>query len=199
MPLHHFADNLARMIWKCRWLAIGLALSFTGLACSRIPMDEQQGMNTSSPSGGASTVTSGGTAGTTGGITSHAGTTGTTGGATGTIGGTIVTSGGTSGSTGGTAGITGTGGNKCTTDRNTCVTDADCTTSDYGPPLLSPTDCYCFRCGGGVNNAITADCESAYDQFCGPDWQQEHGCEPPPCAPTMPACVSGVCWSVVDL
>jgi hypothetical protein len=28
------------MICEFRWLAIGLALSFTGLACSRTPMDE---------------------------------------------------------------------------------------------------------------------------------------------------------------
>ena len=67
MPLHHFADNLARMIWKCRWLAIGLALLLTGLACSRTPMDEQQGMNTISPGVGGTTVTSGGSTGYTGG------------------------------------------------------------------------------------------------------------------------------------
>jgi len=34
-PSHRFADNLAGMICECRWLAIGLALSFTALACSR--------------------------------------------------------------------------------------------------------------------------------------------------------------------
>jgi hypothetical protein len=43
------------MICECRWLAIGLALSVTGLACSRTPMDEQQGMNTIGPGGGATT------------------------------------------------------------------------------------------------------------------------------------------------
>ncbi|MGB8294575.1 MAG: SUMF1/EgtB/PvdO family nonheme iron enzyme, partial [Polyangia bacterium] len=56
------------MIWECRWLAIGLALSFTALACSRTPMDEQHGVttNTISSGGGAGTVTSGGTTGTIG-------------------------------------------------------------------------------------------------------------------------------------
>jgi hypothetical protein len=37
-PSDRFADNLAGMICECRWLAIGLALSFTALACSRTPM-----------------------------------------------------------------------------------------------------------------------------------------------------------------
>ena len=35
----YFADNLAAMICECRGLAIGLALSVTGLACSRTPMN----------------------------------------------------------------------------------------------------------------------------------------------------------------
>jgi hypothetical protein len=139
------------MIWKCRWLAIGLALSFTGLACSRIPMDEQQGMNTISPSGGAGTVTSGGSTGT----------------------------------VGGRGGITGAGGNKCTTGQNTCATDDDCTTSDYRPPISSAADCYCFACGYAVSKTMAVDCQSAYDQFCGLNWQLEHGCEPPPCFPGM--------------
>jgi len=77
-PSDRFADNLVAMIWECRWLAIGLALSFTALACSRTPMDELHGVtaNTISSGGGAGTITSGGTTGTIG------GTTGTT---TGTI------------------------------------------------------------------------------------------------------------------
>jgi hypothetical protein len=76
----YFADNLAGMIWDCRWLAIGLALSFTALACLRTPMDEQHGVttNTISSGGGAGTVTSGGTTGTIGGTTGT--TTGTSGG-----------------------------------------------------------------------------------------------------------------------
>jgi len=55
MPSDRLADNLVAMICECRWLAIGLALSVTGLACSRTPMDEQQGMNTIGPGGGATT------------------------------------------------------------------------------------------------------------------------------------------------
>jgi formylglycine-generating enzyme len=87
-PSDRFADNLVAMIWECRWLAIGLALSFTALACSRTPMDEQHGVttNTISAGGEAGTVTSGGTTGTIG------GTTGTTTGASG--GGTTSTTGG---------------------------------------------------------------------------------------------------------
>jgi hypothetical protein len=86
----HSCDNLAGMIWDCRWLAIGLALSFTALACLRTPMDEQHGVttNTFSSGGGAGTVTSGGTTGTIGGTTGT--TTGTSGGGTtSTNGGTI--------------------------------------------------------------------------------------------------------------
>jgi len=48
-PSDRFADNLVVMIWECRWLAIGLALSLTGLACSRTPMDEQQAGKTGTP------------------------------------------------------------------------------------------------------------------------------------------------------
>ena len=156
----HFAGNLAGIIWECCWLAIGLALSFTGLACSRIPMDEQQGMNTISPSG-VNTVTSGGSTGT----------------------------------VGGRGGITNAGGNKCTTGQNTCATDNDCTNSDYRPPISSAADCYCFACGYAVSKTMAVDCQSAYDQFCGLNWQLEHGCEPPPCFPGMggAACLAGMC------
>ena len=51
-------DNLAAMFCECRWLPIGLALSFTALACSRTPMDEPHGVttNTISSGGGAGTV-----------------------------------------------------------------------------------------------------------------------------------------------
>jgi len=162
----HFAGNLAGIIWECYWLVIGLALSFTGLACSRTPMDEQQGMNTISPSGGASTVTSGGSTGT----------------------------------VGGRGGITGAGGNKCTTDQNTCATDDDCTTSDFRPPISSAGDCYCFACGHAVSNAITGDCQSAYDQFCGLNWQLEHGCVPPPCPEWCcgATCIAGTCQLPAD-
>jgi hypothetical protein len=90
------------MICECRWLAIAVACLFTGLACFRTPMDEQQasgsgggitrfggmtigtenfggngGVSSSSPAGpGGSGV--GGTSGSTGGASSSAGTTGTT-------------------------------------------------------------------------------------------------------------------------
>jgi hypothetical protein len=160
VPPDHFADDLVSMIWDCRLLAIGLALSFTGLACSRIPMDEQQGMNTISPSG-VNTVTSGGSTGT----------------------------------VGGRGGITNAGGNKCTTGQNTCATDNDCTNSDYRPPISSAADCYCFACGYAVSKTMAVDCQSAYDQFCGLNWQLEHGCEPPPCFPGMggAACLAGMC------
>ncbi len=81
-PSEYFADNLVAMIWECRWLAIGLALSFTALACSRTPMDEQHGVttNTIGPGGGAGTVTSRGSTGILGGTTGT--TTGTSGGGT---------------------------------------------------------------------------------------------------------------------
>jgi hypothetical protein len=92
--------------------AIGLALSFTGLACFRTSMNEQRA---------ATTVGTGGEGaiGTTAGVTSPAGMTGITGGSTGSIGGTggggtTVTSGGTTGSIGGATsspgGTTGAGG-----------------------------------------------------------------------------------------
>jgi len=160
-PPNDLPHNLAGMFWECRWLAIGLALLLTGLACSRTPMDEQQGMNTISPG----------------------------------VGGTTVTSGGSTGYTGGTGGIIGAGGNKCTTDQNTCVTDDDCTNSDYRPPISSAGDCYCFACGYAVSKTMAVDCQSAYDQFCGLNWQLEHGCEPPPCFPGMggAACLAGMC------
>jgi hypothetical protein len=161
MPSDYFADILAGMIWDRRWLAIALALSFTGLACLRTPMDEQRVTNTIGPGGGVSTVTSGGSTGT----------------------------------VGGTGGITGAGGNKCTTDQNTCVKDDDCTNSDYRPPISSAADCYCFVCGYSVSKTMAVDCQSAYDQFCGLNWQLEHGCEPPSCPPEMggAACVAGMC------
>ena len=53
MPSDRFADNLVAMIWECRWLAIGLALSFTALACSRTPMDEQRAGGTTASGGGS--------------------------------------------------------------------------------------------------------------------------------------------------
>jgi len=103
----------------CSVLAIGLALSFTGLSCSRTPMDGLKVMNTISPSGGASTVASGGTTGTIGntgggGMTSTnggssgttLGMTGATGGATGIIGNTASSS----ASLGGVSGGSGIGG-----------------------------------------------------------------------------------------
>ena len=103
-PSDRFADSLAGMICSCRLLAIGLALSFTALACSRTPMDQQQGVttNTISSGGGATTVTTGGTTGTIG-NTGGGGTTSTT-------GGTLDTNGDTNGTTGsgGTAGTIGT-------------------------------------------------------------------------------------------
>jgi hypothetical protein len=41
-PPDHIAATMAGMIYEYRWLAIGVALSLAGLACSRTPMDEQQ-------------------------------------------------------------------------------------------------------------------------------------------------------------
>jgi len=105
------------MICSCRLLAIGLALSFTALACSRTPMDQQQGVttNTISSGGGASTVTSegtggGGTTSTTGGTTSFPGGATSAGGTT--ASGGMISAGGTT-TTGGTTasgGTTGAGG-----------------------------------------------------------------------------------------
>jgi hypothetical protein len=150
-----FADNLAGMIWECRLLAIGLALSFTGLACSRTPMDQQQVMNTIGTSGG--------------------------------------------GTTGGTGSTPVAGGSKCATDQNTCVKDDDCTNSDYRPPISSAADCYCFLCGYPVSSALAGDCQSAYDQFCGPNWQDEHGCVPASCPSSFPpVCSEGIC-KIIEL
>ena len=196
MPVSNLADSLARMIWECRWLAIGLALSFTGLACLRTPMDEQQvgTMNTTGGSGGAgTTATSGGNTATIG-NTGEGGMTGTTGGTTGTLGG-IPSYAGTTSFTGGTGGITGAGGSKCaTTAQNACATDDDCTISDYRPFILSSADCYCFLCGYPVSSTVVGDCQGAYDQFCGPNWQDEHGCVPASCPSSFPpVCSEGIC------
>jgi hypothetical protein len=92
-PSDRFADSLAGMICSCRLLAIGLALSFTALACSRTPM------NTTVTGGEATTGGTTGTIGNTGG-----------GGTTSTTGGTLDTNGDTNGTTGsgGTAGTIGT-------------------------------------------------------------------------------------------
>jgi hypothetical protein len=147
-----------------------------------------------------------------GGTTGSAGATGTPVGSIGTTisaggGGATVTSQGTTGSTGGTDGgaatgttggwtssTGGTGGNRCTTDQNTCATDDDCTLNPYRPPISSPADCSCFQCGYPVTNAITGDCQRAYDQFCGPNWQKEHGCVPPPCLAFLGfSCIAGTC------
>jgi hypothetical protein len=152
-----------------------------GSAGATVDITSTTGGSTSTigPGGGAGTVTSQGTTGSTGGMDG--------GGATGTTGG--LTS-----STGGTGGSSGTGENKCTTDQNTCATDDDCTLSPYRPPISSPADCACFECGYPVTNAITGDCQSAYDQFCGPNWQKEHGCVPPPCAMFFGfVCIAGTC------
>jgi len=67
-PSHRFADNLAGMICECRWLAIGLALSFTALACSRTPMDEQQAGGTVASGGSSGSGGTNGKSGTWGGI-----------------------------------------------------------------------------------------------------------------------------------
>ncbi|MGB8298825.1 MAG: hypothetical protein WCG85_25635 [Polyangia bacterium] len=101
------------MICECRWLAIGLALSLTALACSRTPMYEPQGVttNTISSGGGAGTVTSQGATGSIGGTTDT--TTGTSGGGTtSTTGGTTSFPGGATSAGGTTAsgGMTSAGG-----------------------------------------------------------------------------------------
>ena len=154
---------------------------------------------------GGTTSPSEGTAGATGGSGGTTpGTTGTSGGATGTVGnagGGGATTGGMVGDTGGattigttgTGGISGTGDSKCITDRNTCVTDDDCTWNRYEPPLASPTDCYCFICGGPVAKAIQGDCQNAYSQFCGPNWQKDNDCPLVTCPALASSCVDGMC------
>jgi formylglycine-generating enzyme len=101
-PSDDFADSLAAMRRESRWLAIGVALSLTGLACFRMPMDEPRtgAMNAIGGAGGEVAI------GTTGGATSATGMTGTTGGSTGSVG----SSGGagTAGSPGGTRASGGT-------------------------------------------------------------------------------------------
>jgi sulfatase modifying factor 1 len=81
------------MLCEYRWLAIGLGLSVTGLACSRTPMDEPQRvtMNTIGTGGGANTGGTTSTIGNTGG----GGTTSFPGGAT-SAGGTVASGGATS-------------------------------------------------------------------------------------------------------
>ena len=118
-------------------------------------------------------------------------TPGTTGGSGGA--GTAAASGGNTATIGGAGGIAGAGGNKCATDQNTCATDDDCIISFYRPPILSPADCYCFECGYPVANAIVGDCQNAYDQFCGPNWEQEHVCGAPPCRVAYVGCIAGMC------
>ena len=152
--------------------------------------------------GGGTVVTSGanssiigGTKGTTGG-TGGQGTTGIVGGST--------SDAGVDGPTGGTDGGPDTGANRCSTDRNTCVTDDDCTASNYKPPILSAADCYCIYCpsyyGWVASKAMVGDCQSAYSQFCGSDWQSQH-CEPAECDPaggdgSTPRCIADTCqWS----
>jgi hypothetical protein len=191
--------NSANKVFSHRRLcpAIGLALSLSTLACFRTPMDEQQvgTMNTTGGSGGVGTTSTSGGSTATIGNTGEGGMTGTTGGAAGIVGG-IPSYASTTSSSGSTGSITGAGGSKCaTTAQNACTTDDDCTTSDYRPPISSAADCYCFACGYAVSKTMAVDCQSAYDQFCGLNWQLEHGCEPPPCFPGMggAACLAGMC------
>ena len=64
-----FADSMAGMIRECRWLLIGVALSFSALACALTPMDEEQAgtiNTTGGTGGGGTTATTGGSSGTTG-------------------------------------------------------------------------------------------------------------------------------------
>jgi hypothetical protein len=96
------SDSMVSMICS-PWSAVALALFFTGLACSRTPMNEQHVTDGSGAGGGVSTVPSGGTSGTIGGTIGGAVTAGSSadfGGAAGG-GGTGGVSGGTSASQGG--------------------------------------------------------------------------------------------------
>ena len=137
-----------------------------------------------------------------GGMTGSAGATGTPGGNAGSTpssggavgGGAAGTTGGSTSSTGGTGGSSGTSANKCTQEQNTCTTDDDCILSSYQPPISSSADCSCFLCGYASTKAIAGDCQSAYNQFCGPNWQTEHHCMPPPCPVFLGfVCVDGRC------
>jgi hypothetical protein len=87
-------------------------------------------------------------------------------------------------------------GNRCTTSQNTCATDDDCTVSAYPAPIASAGDCSCLQCGFSMAKAIAADCQNAYDLFCGPNWQSVHNCPwlgcPISVVPT-PRCVASAC------
>jgi hypothetical protein len=186
------------MICGHEWLPSGLALSLSTLACLRTPMDEQQAgtMNTTGGSGGVgTTATSGGNAATIG-NTGQGGITGATGGSTGIVGG-IPSYAGTTSSTRSTGGITGVGGNRCATIyQDTCATDDDCTVSNYRPPIASAADCYCFLCDYPVASAIVGDCQIAYNQLCGPNWQTEHNRGVTDCYNYRLGCAAGVCQMV---
>jgi hypothetical protein len=109
--------------------------------------------------------------------------------------GTGGTGGGTTGTMGGAGGSPDANSKKCATNQNTCATDDDCTIGDYRPPISSAADCYCFICGYPVSKTMAADCESAYNQFCGPNWnwQTQHNCPVPPCPLLRSACIAGMC------
>ena len=105
LPSDYFPGSLAGMTWKSRWLPVGVALSFTGLACFRTSLDEQRVSGSGGGTGGAGESGGGGV----GGVANTGGNLGGTGGAGGDggLGGGI--NGGTAGSTGG-ATSPGTGG-----------------------------------------------------------------------------------------
>ena len=128
----------------------------------------------------------------------NGGTTQGSGGATGVAGntGSADNAGGVAG-TGGSHDSTDAGaGNRCTTNQNTCATDDDCTVSAYPVPIASAADCSCLQCGFSMAKAIAADCQNAYDLFCGPDWQTKHNCPWLGCPISVvpnPRCIAGAC------
>ena len=120
-PTVTFADTLVAMICEWRWVAIGLVLSLSGLACSRTPMD------TPGTGGGAST-----------------------GGTTDTIAaGATTASGGRSG-TGGANGKGGTWGGTAPSCRGLAATCGPSRTDDCCKSLLVPGGTF-YRSYDGVD------------------------------------------------
>ncbi len=136
------------MICECRWLAIGLVLSFTGLACSRTPM------NTIGTGGG---TTTGGTTDTIG-NTGTGGTTSFPGGAT-SAGGTAA-----SGGMASAGGITTAGGRTASGGTTSAggITTAGGTTASGGSSGSGGTN------GKGGTSGGTAPSCSGLAATCGP-------------------------------
>ncbi len=103
VPLAHIADNLTGMMRGLGWLAISVALSLTGVACSRTPMNAiGTGGGGMTDTTGEMTSSPGGTTSAPGGVTSSPGET-TSSGGTVTAGGTGESGSGGSSSSGGTS------------------------------------------------------------------------------------------------